>query len=29
MGVPFPTIKTERYGGDPVRQGEAQRALDV
>jgi ferredoxin-NADP reductase len=24
MGVPFPTIKTERYGGDPARQGEAQ-----
>ena len=21
MGVPFPTIKTERYGGDPARQG--------
>lgn len=23
MGVPFPTIKTERYGGDPARQGDA------
>jgi glycine betaine catabolism B len=29
MGVPFPTIKTERYGGDPARQGEAQRVPEV
>ena len=29
MGVPFPTIKTERYGGDPVRQGEALRVPEV
>jgi len=23
MGVPFPAIKTERYGGDPAREGGA------
>ena len=29
MGVPFPTIKTERYGGDPARQGEVQAVPEV